>query len=210
MRISENYISVTSRRRAGHQPGFAKMLAEQMFVVFVPSGNFITIHDLLHTKTFGGRAWSGAVLRLAMLRTHYHQPIDWTVKALDEAHRTLLKWSQAAKSVKQEGLAQDVLDALLDDLNTPKAIAALHQTAEKSPHLLAGSMALLGLEMVEEAPPLETDGEIKFLISLRNIARKERNFAEADRLRDVLASMNVALRDIKKDDGTVRTEWSRL
>src|SRR5664279_237625 len=48
-------------------------------------GNFVTIHELLHTDKFGGRSWPGEVLRLAMLKTHYRQPIDFTVKALEEA-----------------------------------------------------------------------------------------------------------------------------
>ena len=52
-------------------------------------GNFVTIHELLHTDKFGGRSWPGEVLRLAMLKTHYRQPIDFTVKALEEAEQTL-------------------------------------------------------------------------------------------------------------------------
>jgi cysteinyl-tRNA synthetase len=165
--------------------------------------------DLLNTDKFGGKSWQGSVLRLAMLRTHYHQPIDWTVKALEEAERTLIKWSSIIKSIDQKGFSQDVLDALLDDINTPKAIGALHHVAKISPQLLAGSMMLLGLEMIEEAPHLVSDGEIKFLITLRNIARHDRDFAEADRLRGVLNSMNIRLRDIKSDDGSTFTEWSR-
>ncbi|MFM7145843.1 MAG: class I tRNA ligase family protein, partial [Actinomycetales bacterium] len=51
-------------------------------------GNFVTIHELLATEKFGGRSWSGDVLRLAMLRTHYRQPIDFTVKALEESEKT--------------------------------------------------------------------------------------------------------------------------
>src|SRR5580700_770042 len=50
-------------------------------------GNFVTISQLLHGDTFGGRSWRGDVLRLAMLRTHYRQPIDWTVRALEDAER---------------------------------------------------------------------------------------------------------------------------
>ena len=56
-------------------------------------GNFVTISELLHTDKFGGRSWPGEVLRLAMLNTHYRQPIDFTVKALEEAERTLHRWS---------------------------------------------------------------------------------------------------------------------
>ena len=55
-------------------------------------GNFVTIHELLHSEKFGGRSWPGEVLRLAMLGTHYRQPIDFTVKGLEESARTLIEW----------------------------------------------------------------------------------------------------------------------
>ena len=160
-------------------------------------GNFITIHELLHTDNFGGRKWAGNVLRLAMLRTHYHQPIDWTAKALEEADRTLSKWSQAAKSVPQAGSSQDVRDALLDDLNTPKALAALHAVAEKSPHLMAGSMSLLGLAPVEDAKKEHSD-EIVRLIEQRDTARRKKDFVESDRIRDVLSQLGISLKDYKQ------------
>ncbi len=50
-------------------------------------GNFVTIRELLETDKFGGRKWPGEVLRLAMLKTHYRSPIDWTVSALEEAEK---------------------------------------------------------------------------------------------------------------------------
>lgn len=59
-------------------------------------GNFVTIHDLLHTEKFGGRKWPGEVLRLAMLMTHYREPIDFSVKRLEEAERLLAKWRDTA------------------------------------------------------------------------------------------------------------------
>ena len=62
--------------------GFLQVEGEKMSKSL---GNFITIRDLLDTPVFGGRKWSGEVLRLAMLRTHYRQPIDWTVRGLEEA-----------------------------------------------------------------------------------------------------------------------------
>ena len=59
-------------------------------------GNFVTIHELLHTDKFGGRSWPGEVLRLAMLKTHYRQPIDFTVKALEEAEAIRRRWFAVA------------------------------------------------------------------------------------------------------------------
>ena len=70
--------------------GFLQVEGEKMSKSL---GNFVTIHELLCTDKFGGRSWPGEVLRLAMLRTHYRQPIDWTVKALEEAEANLLAWS---------------------------------------------------------------------------------------------------------------------
>jgi cysteinyl-tRNA synthetase len=98
-------------------------------------GNFVTIHDLLHTDKFGGRSWPGEVLRLAILKTHYHQPIDFNVKGLEEARSELKSWvNQLARtdamnlSMGQPGFGNppdEVRAALLDDLNTPKALTEL-------------------------------------------------------------------------------------
>jgi cysteinyl-tRNA synthetase len=83
---------------------------------------------LLRTTKFGGRKWSGETLRLAMLRTHYRQPIDWTVKALEEAEATLNRWYDAVGDVDPSLVVSDaVLDALNEDLNTPAALSELHR-----------------------------------------------------------------------------------
>ena len=89
-------------------------------------GNFVTIHELLATDRFGGRKWPGAALRLAMLATHYRQPIDWTVSGLAEAERILSDWSAFAVEAGRGEVAPEVIDALADDLNTPKMLAELH------------------------------------------------------------------------------------
>src|SRR5215207_4139068 len=69
--------------------GFLQVEGEKMSK---SAGNFVTIHELLATDKFGGRSWPGEVLRLAMLRTHYRQPIDWTVRALEEADNRIRRW----------------------------------------------------------------------------------------------------------------------
>ena len=56
-------------------------------------GNFVTIRELLETERFGARSWRGEVLRLAMLRTHYRQPLDWTVSGLEESEEVLRNWA---------------------------------------------------------------------------------------------------------------------
>ena len=105
--------------------GFLQVEGEKMAK---SAGNFVTIHELLHTTKFGGRKWPGEALRLAMLRTHYRQPIDWTAKALEEAEATLDRWYDAIGDVEAgERVPDTVLNALGDDLNTPAALSELHR-----------------------------------------------------------------------------------
>ena len=105
--------------------GFLQVEGEKMSKSL---GNFVTIRELLMTEAFGGRKWPGEVLRLAMLRTHYRQPIDWTVRALEEAEATLDRWYETVGDATPGGdVAPTVIDALSDDLNTPAAISELHR-----------------------------------------------------------------------------------
>lgn len=113
-------------------------------------GNFITINQLLETEDFGGRKWPGDVLRLAMLMTHYREPIDFSVKRLEEAERLFSKWP-AAELDGDVAPAPAVLDALSDDLNTVAAVQALHALAQEANAdksllpVFAASAALLGV-----------------------------------------------------------------
>ena len=181
-------------------------------------GNFVTIRELLATQAFGGRQWPGEVLRLAMLRTHYRQPIDWTVRALEEAEATLERWYEAVGDAPTTAEpAAAVLDALADDLNTPAAIAELHKlsaTSEDAARLKA-SADLLGLLPQTRSARLASNlreagveaGKVEALIGERKAARASRNWAESDRLRDVLAALGVAIKDNK--DGTTSWEMKR-
>ena len=94
-------------------------------------GNFVTIHELLNTEKFGGRKWPGEVLRLAMLRTHYRQPIDFTVKALEEAEATIARLGSAFVQPMNGSISPlpEFVDALCDDLNYAEADA--HRNALK-------------------------------------------------------------------------------
>lgn len=176
-------------------------------------GNFVTIHELLTTETFGGRQWPGEVLRLAMLMTHYRQPIDFTASALTEAERTLDAWYRAVGDIKVSDVSCDeTADALLDDLNTSKAIAALHELrAEASKGSaeaklrLKTSAALLGLLghtetewMAGKAETVQIGGEeIEARIATRLSHIAARNWPEADRIRDELLAQGVQLKDGK-------------
>jgi len=159
-------------------------------------GNFVTIYELLHTQKFGGRQWPGDVLRLAMLMTHYREPIDFSVKRLEEAERLLAKWP-AADAAGAEPDAT-VVRALADDLNTVAAIQALHTLAQSGDHAtFAASAALLGVlpEMAEidEAVAIEIDRRVKVRLELL----KAKNFAEADKIRETLLAEGIQLKDGK-------------
>jgi cysteinyl-tRNA synthetase len=210
--------------------GFLQVEGEKMSKSL---GNFVTIHELLRTTKFGGRKWSGEVLRLAMLRTHYRQPIDWTVKALEEAEATLDGWYDAIGDVEPSPEVSDaVLDALTDDLNTPAALVELHRLARPAvagvmtvgltrmgqapaPALLKSSANLLGLlqqtrserQAIVLSEAKIDAAEINAIVAERAQARAARNWAESDRLRDHLAALGVAIKDNK--DGATTWELKR-
>jgi cysteinyl-tRNA synthetase len=159
-------------------------------------GNFVTIYELLHTQTFAGRQWPGEVLRLAMLMTHYREPIDFSVKRLEEAERLLAKWPAAEAGDAEPD--ETVLNALADDLNTVAAVQALHALAQSgNDAVFAASAALLGVlpkkTEVDEAVAAEIDARVKARLELL----KAKNFAEADKIRETLAAEGIQLKDGK-------------
>ena len=193
--------------------GFLQVEGEKMSKSL---GNFVTIHELLATEKFGGRTWPGEVLRLAMLKTHYRQPIDWTVKALEEAERTLDRWYGHAEAEGTTEPDPDFVAALADDLNTAQALATLHALFETSPANAIGSARLLGLFQSKaadwQAAKLQqvavAPAEIDALIAARLEARRQKSWAESDRIRDELAAIGVQLKDGKDPaTGEPVTTW---
>jgi cysteinyl-tRNA synthetase len=164
-------------------------------------GNFVTIYELLHTETFGGRKWPGEVLRLAMLMTHYREPIDFSVKRLEEAERLLAKWPAAESSDAAPDAT--VVAALADDLNTVAAVQALHALAQAAnadaAHLpaFAASAALLGVLPKKTELDEAVAEAVNALVQMRLEMLKAKNFAEADKIRDDLAAKGVQLKDGK-------------
>jgi cysteinyl-tRNA synthetase len=164
-------------------------------------GNFVTINELLQTETFGGRRWPGQVLRLAMLMTHYREPIDFSIKRLEEAERLLAKWP--ATDAGDAAPDESVLNALSDDLNTVAAVQALHalaQAAHTDPAVgatFAATADLLGLlpkkMEIDEAVASAVDA----LVAMRLEMLKAKNFTEADKIRDELAAKGIQLKDGK-------------
>jgi cysteinyl-tRNA synthetase len=171
-------------------------------------GNFVTIRDLLTD-------WPGEVLRLNMLKAHYRSPMDWTLKGLEESAKTLDDWYWVAADLKGEQPAGAVIEPLLDDLNTPQMVAALHALRNKAASgderdrsQFAASLRFLGFlsetaahwkgrkQQASGVDASLVDG----LIAARAAARARKDFKESDRIRDELAAMGVVIRDSK--DGT--------
>ncbi|MER8867627.1 cysteine--tRNA ligase [Mesorhizobium sp. M0751] len=176
-------------------------------------GNFFSITELLETETFGGRKWPGEVLRLAMLMTHYREPIDFSVRKLEEAENTLRKWKRAADLAPPTAkpVPADVIEALSDDLATYAAFQLLTQLAGDAVDLNTGSgnaaaegndaaaslkASLLFLGFDVATAKVDEDAIAKAIAKrLALIAAK--NWAEADRIRDELLAQGIQLKDGK-------------
>jgi cysteinyl-tRNA synthetase len=201
-------------------------------------GNFITINQLF--QGWRDFQWPGEVIRLAMLSTHYRQPIDWTVQKLEQT-AIFLSTAKAFAGVGSGGVppSPSFVEALSDDLNTPRSIAILHELLDKSkgrglakvirpgepvPLLdeseydparqLCANLGLLGinLEKFHDVRHVSEDQldkkKIDEAIAARIAARKAKNWAEADRIRDELVAMGIVLMDGKDPaTGEIVTTW---
>jgi cysteinyl-tRNA synthetase len=180
-------------------------------------GNFVTIRQALAD-------WPGEVVRFAMLKTHYRQPIDWTVASLKETERELDRWYPVAKqfACAEAMIPPEFEETLYDDLKTPDAITVLRRLYKEANEEVAYAGArlvscgqLLGLFSKTEAewahwkPASLAVDEIHVarLINARLEARASKNWGESDRIRDELVGMGIALKDNK--DGTTTWEVKR-
>jgi cysteinyl-tRNA synthetase len=193
-------------------------------------GNFVTIHDLL-------KDWPGSILRFNMLRTHYRQPLNWTLRGLEESAVIAGRWAEASLQDKSESVPEEILAALEDDLNTPEVRSIVDRRINLDQ--LDGLNATLNMLGVSQACRLNAElGEYRFkggrvhftisgtvssaedvtsdnlpdkasiLIKQRLAARKARNWAEADRIRGELSAMGISLKDAKNPaTGEIETTW---
>ena len=170
-------------------------------------GNFHTVRDLL-------KDWPGEVLRFALLNTHYRKPLEFTFDLLRQTKASLDRlYGALEKAGMGEDAVQsgDVVDALDNDLNTPRAISAMHGLADRvfrgeaaAADQLRGAGALLGILQTSSRAWLQGDGDdsIEEAIAWREEARRQRDFAEADRIRDDLKARGIELMD-----GPEGTTW---
>ena len=195
-------------------------------------GNVMLLHELLQKHP-------PELLRYLLIKAHYRQPLDWSDSTIAQARATLDGWYGALRDLADVEIDTSAIQtpaeieaALLDDLNTPQALAAISELAAstrraatmeqkkaaKSALLGAGGMLGLlrqdpetwfkqGLGFAQGTSSSATNAapdpkEIDDLVEQRNAARKAKNFAEADRIRDLLASKGIAI-----EDGAQGTRW---
>ena len=177
-------------------------------------GNFVTVNQLK-------QKYQGEVIRLAMISTHYRQPLNWTENNLIECKKTLDKWYQLISennfSFDNEKISSEVINALEDDLNTPKAISVLHQLYKdcksndrNTVETFLSSANFLGILMHTSSEWLSwgkeklsiDEKQIELLISERRSARDNGNFEKADKIRNDLEHKGILL-----EDNEGKTTW---
>ncbi|MBL8599398.1 MAG: cysteine--tRNA ligase [Devosia sp.] len=180
-------------------------------------GNFITINELLETDRFGGRSWPGEVLRLAMLMTHYREPIDFTVKRVEEAEDKLRSWQRTASSAKGTGTPDaSVIEALADELNFHRASVAMDVIARKANRgvetaveCLAATLEFFGFSkdcLLSDALVFD-HSRVEDAVQARLAALNAKDFAKADEIRSALLAEGIQLMDSKNDAGERVTKW---
>jgi len=172
-------------------------------------GNIVTINKLRKNV-------NGQVVRLALLSSHYKQPLDWNEKLIIESKNTLNKWYNQWEETSSEEIEDEVLEPLLEDLNIPEYITKLHFLYEKakkenkiSKVKFTKACNLIGL--LESTPLTWKDFKksqsaidenfINKKIEDRNIARKKGDFNKADVIRKELEDNGVIIED--KQDKTI-------
>jgi cysteinyl-tRNA synthetase len=179
-------------------------------------GNFTTIREVLNVMP-------GEVARLQMMSSHYRQPIDWTEQGASEARKILNRWYKLIADVGDvsgDDLSDDFLAPLMDDLNTPQAITVMHELAGKAndgdvkvARQLKAAGRIMGVlltpaeEFLHWVPASSTDDKfdatlIEDMIVQRTDAKKNKDFASSDKIRDDLAARGIIL-----EDTSAGTSW---
>jgi len=207
---------IAQSRCANKTSNFANYWLHNGFVTFDKEkmsksiGNIVAINKLRENI-------NGQVVRLALLSSHYKQPLDWNEKLIQESQNTLDKWYGQFEKTDSEELQDKVLNPLLEDLNTPEYISKLHLLYDESSKGNKSSKVkfltackLIGLleeekqtwENFKKSKAKVDENFINQKIMDRNNARKEGNYKLADTIRKELETNGVVIKD-KKD----KTTW---
>ena len=171
-------------------------------------GNFVTINNLKNN-------FNGQIVRLSILGTHYRQPLDWNLKILETNKKILENW-YSLYSPNEDEISDELFNILLDDLNTPKFITNIHSLCNKAKtgdveakKDLNSALKFLGLfeQSEEQFNSLRKKSnldisEIENLIEQRNIARKNKDFKKADKIRLDLEKNGILIEDLND-----KTHW---
>ena len=205
---------IAQSRCANETKVFAKYWIHNAFITMSNEKMAKSQGNILKIKDFRNKI-SGQIIRLALMSTHYKQPLDWNDKLLSDCENTLDKWYRVYSSdLKSIKVPHEILKPLYEDLNTPGYIANLHNLFEKASkgkdiNLFISACQFIGLmnESSEQWNNFKknkasiSESEIKNMLSLRDKARENKNYKEADRIRDELLDKGVLIED--KDGKTL-------
>ena len=205
---------IAQSRCANDSNKFANYWVHNAFITMSNEKMAKSQGNILKIKDFRKKI-SGQVIRLALMTAHYRQPLDWNDKLLNDCQNTLDKWYRIYSSdIKSVKVSDEVLKPLYEDLNTPGYITNLHQLYEKAnkgeeKELFISACKFIGLfnedkvqwEKYKKDKALISDTEIKNKIDLRNKARENKDYKEADKIRDELLDKGVLIED--KDGKTL-------
>ena len=205
---------IAQSRCANDTKIFAKYWVHNAFITMSNEKMAKSQGNILKIKDFRNKM-SGQVLRLALMSAHYKQPLDWNDKLIKDCQNTLDKWYRIySPDVKSIQVSEEVMKPLCEDLNTPGYIANLHKLYEnaskgKDKELFISACKFIGLlnenneqwENYKKNNASVSEKEINIKIDLRNKARADKDYKEADRIRDELFDKGVLIED--KDGKTL-------
>ena len=205
---------IAQSRCANNSKIFAKYWVHNAFITLSNEKMAKSQGNILKIKDFRDKI-SGQVIRLALMTAHYRQPLDWNDKLISDCQNTLDKWYRIKSSdIKSVKVTEEILKPLYEDLNTPGYIANLHNLYEKATkgqnkELFISACNFIGLldednkqwEKYKKDKALLSEKEINNKIALRNKARENKDYKEADKIRDELLDKGVLIED--KDGKTL-------
>ncbi len=205
---------IAQSRCANDTKAFANYWVHNAFITMSNEKMAKSQGNILKIKDFR-KKMSGQVIRLALMSAHYKQPLDWNEKLISDCQNTLDKWYRIySPEIKNADIPEVILKPLYEDLNTPGYIANLHQLYDKANKgedldIFISACKFIGLfnedskqwDSFKKNKASISEEEIKNMIDLRNKARENKNYKEADEIRNKLLDKGVLIED--KDDKTL-------